>query len=138
VARGATAERLSLRSLGRVYAAGAGLLVLVIAYLLIGTQATQTSYELDRQKDQNTQLAAEQDDLRAQDARMHTQAGVAQSAAAAGLQRSNSLKYVRYQPVALDLGAPIGPGRPADTPLWQRALAAIAGGPVQNAQAAAR
>ena len=138
VAGGATAERLGLPSMARVYAAAAGLLVLVVAYLVIGTQATQTSYDLDRLKDQNAQLAAEQDDLRARDARMHTQAGVAQAAATAGLQHSNSPMYVGSQPVALDLGAPIGPARPVDTPLWQRALAAIVGGPVQDAQAAGR
>jgi hypothetical protein len=138
VASSAAADRLGLSSFGRVYAAAAALLVLVVAYLLIGTQATQTSYELDRLKDQNTQLVAEQADLRAKDARIHTQAGVAQSAASAGLQRGNSLQYVGYQPVALDLNAPIGPARPEDTPLWQRALAAIVGGTARDAQAAGR
>ena len=136
VASGATADRLGLASFGRVYLAGVALLGLIVAYLLIGTQATQTSYELDNLKNQNTQLMAEQTDLRAQDARIHTQAGVAQSAAAAGLQRGNSLQYVSYQPVALDLSAPIGPARPEDTPLWQRALAAIVGGTARDAQAA--
>ena len=138
VANSAAAERLRLSSYGRVYAAGIGLLAIVIAYLLVGTQTTQTSYDLDRLKDQNAQLVAEQDELRAQDARMHTQAGVAQAAAAAGLQHSNSHQYVGYQPVALDLGAPIGPARPEDTPLWQRALAMIVGGTARDAQAAGR
>jgi hypothetical protein len=138
VANSAAAERLGLSSFGRVYAAGVVLLAIVLAYLLVGTQTTQTSYELDRLKDQNTQLVAEQDDLRAQDARMHTQAGVAQAATAAGLQHNNSLKYVGYQPVALDLGAPIGPARQEDSPLWQRALAAIVGGTARDAQAAGR
>jgi hypothetical protein len=136
VANSPTAERFGLSSFGRVYAGAAALLVLVVAYLLVGTQATQTSYELDRLKDRNTQLVAEQADLRAQDARIHTQAGVAQSAATAGLQRGNSLQYVGYQPVALNLSAPIGPARPEDTPLWQRALAAIVGGTARDAQAA--
>ena len=135
VANGAAADRLKLSSFGRVYAAGAALLVLVVAYLLIGTQATQTSYELDRLKDQNAQLLNEQADLRAQDSRIHTQAGVAQSAASAGLQRGNSLQYVGYQPVVLNLNAPIGPDRPEDSPLWQRALAAIVGGTARDAQA---
>ena len=138
VANSAAAERLGLASFGRVYAAAAGLLVLVLAYLLVGTQATQTSYDLDRLRDQNAQLVADQNELRAQDARMHTQAGVAQSAASAGLQHSNSLKYVGYQPVALNLDAPIGPARREDTPLWQRALAAIVGGTARDAQAAGR
>jgi hypothetical protein len=136
IAGSATAGRLGLPSLGRAYAAAAGLLVVVIAYLVVGTQATQTSYELDRLKDEHAQLLAEQDQLRYQDARMHTQAGVAQSAAAAGLQHGNVPRYAGYQPVALDLRAPIGPGRAEDTPLWQRALAAIVGGPVREALAA--
>ena len=123
----AAAERLGLRSLTRVYMAAAGLLVLMIAYLMVGTQATQTSYELDRLRDQNAQLLAQQGELRAQDARMHTQAGVAQSAASAGLQHDNQVQYVGYQPVALDLTTPIGPSRPDDTPLWQRVVAAITG-----------
>jgi hypothetical protein len=127
VAGGAAVERLGLSSLARVYAAGAGLLVLIIAYLMLSAQATQTSYELDQLKDQNTQLTAEQGELRAQDARMHTEAGVAESAASAGLQRGNSLQYVTYQPVPLDLSAPIGPSRPDDVPLWQRALALVTG-----------
>ena len=136
VASGATADRLGLSSFGRVYMAAAALLGLIVAYLLIGTQATQTSYELDNLKTENTQLIAERTDLRATDARIHTQAGVAQSAAAAGLQRGNSLQYVGYQPVALNLSAPIGPARPESTPLWQRALAAIVGGTARDAQAA--
>ena len=135
-AGGRAAERLRLSSLGRVYTAALALLALVIVYLVVSTQATQTSYEVDRLRDQNSQLLAEQGALRAQDAGMHTQAGVAQAAAAAGLQHDNSLKYVRYQPVALDLGAPIGPARPEDTPLWQRAVAAVVGGPARDSQAA--
>jgi hypothetical protein len=138
VANGAAAERLGLPSFGRVYAAATVLLVLVVAYLLVGTQATQTSYQLDQLREQNGQLAAEQADLRAQDARIHTQAGVAQSAASAGLQRGNPHQYVSYQPVALNLAAPIGPARPEDTPLWQRALAAIVGSTARDAQAAGR
>ena len=138
MANSTTAERLGLASFGRVYAAATALLVLVICYLLVGTQATQTSYELDRLKDQNTQLAAQQHDLRAQDTRIHTQAGVAQSATAAGLQHNNSLKYVGYQPVAIDLNAPIGPSRTDDAPLWRRAVAAMVGGTARDAQAAGR
>jgi len=136
VANRAAAERLGLSSFARVYAAGAVLVVLLVAYLLVGTQTTQTSYQLDQLRDKNARLVAEQADLRAQDARIHTQAGVAQSAAAAGLQRGNAHQYVGYQPVALNLAAPIGPARPEDTPLWQRALAAIVGTTAGDAQAA--
>ncbi len=137
-AAGATAGRLGLPSLTRATLAAGGLLVIVIAYLVVGTQATQTSYELDRLRDRNGQLQAEQDQLRYQDARMHTQAGIAQAAAGAGLQHGNAPRYARYQPVALDLSAPIGPDRPDDTPLWQRGLAAIVGGSARDAPAAGR
>jgi hypothetical protein len=136
VADGTAAGRLRLSSYRRVYAAAAALLAVVIAYLAVSAQVTQTSYDLDRLRDQRTQLVAEQDDLRAQDARMHTQAGVSQAAASLGMQHGNRLQYVRSQPVALDLGAPIGPARPDDSPLWQRALAAVFGGTARDAQAA--
>jgi hypothetical protein len=136
VAGGVNVERLNLSSYGRTYAAAAGLLVLVIGYLLVGTQVTQTSYELDSLKDRNTQLVADQGELRAQDARIHTEAGVAQSAASAGLQRGAVARYVGYQPAALDLQAPIGPVRQDDTPLWQRALAFLVGGTAREAEAA--
>jgi hypothetical protein len=135
-ARDAAAERLGLTSYGRVYAAAVALLAVIIAYLVVSAQTTQTSYEVDRLKDQNAQLVAQQDELRAEDSRAHTQAGVAQAAAAAGLQHTNAHQYVRSQPVALDLSAAIGPARPQDTPLWQRALAAIIGGTARDAQAA--
>jgi hypothetical protein len=124
-AAGATAGRLRLPSFTHASLAAGGLLALVIAYLLVGTQATQTSYELDSLRARNGQLQAEQDQLRYQDARMRSQAGVAQAAASAGLQHGNPPRYVRAQPVQVDLTAPIGPDRPDDTPLWQRALAAI-------------
>jgi hypothetical protein len=132
----ATAGRLGLHSFARASVAAGALLLVVIGYLVVGTQATQTSYELDRLRDQNAQLQAEQDQLRYQDARMHTQSGIASAAAAAGLQHGNTPRYARYQPVALDLSAPIGPDRPDDTPLWQRAVAAITGSGARDAQAA--
>lgn len=130
-------ERLRLSSFARTYAAAAALLTVACAYLIVTAQATQTSYELDQLKAQNTQLLAEQDQLRYQDARMHTSAGVASAAAAAGLQHGNAPHYVTEQPVALDLGAPIGPERPADSTAWQRAVAALTGGdPTGGARAA--
>jgi cell division protein FtsL len=138
VANSAAAERLALTSFARAYLAAGGLLVLAIAYLVVSAQATQTSYQLDNLKSQNTQLLAEQDQLRYDDARMHTPAGVAAAAAAAGMQHTNLPHYAGYQPVAVNLDAPIGPARPADTPPWQRALAAIASGVAKDAQAAGR
>jgi hypothetical protein len=133
-----TAGRLGLAASPRAAAAAGGLLVLVIAYLLVGTQATQTSYEVDALRDRNAQLRADQGQLRYQDERMHTQARIAESATGAGLQHGNQPRYAGYQPVAIDLAAPIGPERPADTPLWQRAVAALIGGSARDAQAAGR
>lgn len=122
-----TAERLRVSSLTRVYLAAVALLALIIVYLVVGAQTTQTSYELDHLKSQNAALQAEQGQLRYQDASVHTRAGIAQSASATGLQLTNQATYVRYQPASIDLSAPIGPTRPADTPLWQRILAGLTG-----------
>ncbi|HKF78215.1 MAG TPA: hypothetical protein VKF59_18885 [Candidatus Dormibacteraeota bacterium] len=133
---GAPAAR-RLSSFARTYAAAGALLVVAIGYLAVASQATQTSYELDRLKDQNAQLLAEQDQLRYEDARAHTSAGVAQAAAAAGLEHGTRARYVTYQPVALDLGAPVGPARPPEAAPWQRVLAALTGaGPAGEARAA--
>lgn len=128
IADSPAARRLRLSTFARVYAAAAVVLLLAVAYLVVAAQATQSSYELSRLKDQNGQLQAEQDQLRYNLAATHTPARVEQSAAAAGLQRSNQPRYVRYQPVAVDLNAPTGPERPDEGPLWQRALAAVFGG----------
>jgi cell division protein FtsL len=122
------AWRLQLSAFARVYAAAAVVLLLAIAYLVVAAQATQYSYELSKLKDQNAQLRAEQDQLRYTMAAQHTPARVEQEAAAAGLQRSNQLKYVSNQPVAIDLGAPLGPEPSQRDPLWQQALAAVFGG----------
>lgn len=131
-------ERLGLSSFAGTYAVAGALLVLVIAYMVVGAEATQTSYEFDRLREQNAQLLAEQDQLRYQNASLHTRAGIAQAAAAAGLRHTDLPKSVGYQPLALDLSAPIGPDRPEEAPLWQRALAAIVGSTAKDAQAAGR
>jgi cell division protein FtsL len=128
IAASPAARRLRLSAFARVYAAAAVVLLLAIAYLAVVAQATQSSYELSRLKDQNAQLRAEQDQLRYSIAALHTPARVEQEAAAAGLQRTNQPKYVAYQPIAVDLNAPTGPTRPVEAPLWQRALAALLGG----------
>ena len=128
IAASPAARRLQLSTFARVYAAAGVVLLLAIAYLVVAAQATQSSYELSRLKDQNAQLRAEQDQLRYSMAAEHTPARVEQEAAAAGLQRSNQLKYVSYQPVVVDLSAPLGPDRPVQGPLWKQAIAAVFGG----------
>jgi cell division protein FtsL len=128
IAASPAARRLQLSTFARVYAAAGVVLMLAIAYLVVAAQATQSSYELSRLKDQNAQLRAEQDQLRYSMAAQHTPARVEQEAAAAGLQRSNQLKYVSYQPVVVDLSAPLGPDQPVQGPLWRQAIAAVFGG----------
>jgi cell division protein FtsL len=136
-ASGAAVDRFRVRSYARAYLAAAALMVLAIVYLAVSAQATQTSYDLNRLKEQSAQMQAEQDQLRYQDARMHTPAGVQRAATAAGMQRAAAARYAGPPPVTIDLDAPIGPGRPADTPLWQQAVAFLTGG-VRDAQAAGR
>jgi hypothetical protein len=138
VADSPAARRLGVTSFPRVYAAGVALMTLVITYLVMTAQATQTSYDVDGLKRQNTQLHAQQEQLRYQAIRMRTPAGVQTAATAAGMQRSNRAQYAAAQPVAIDLSAPIGPPRPTDEPLWQRALAFLSGGAPRDAQAAGR
>jgi len=128
IAASPAARRLQLSTFARVYAAAGVVLLLAIAFLVVAAQATQSSYELTKLKDQNAQLRAEQDQLRYSMAAQHTPARVEQEAAAAGLQRSNQLKYVSYQPVVVDLSAPLGPDRPVQGPLWRQAIAAVFGG----------
>ncbi len=132
------ARRLRLSSFARVYLVAGALLFLAVAYLVVGAQLTQTSYELSRLQQQQADLSATQDQLRYQAASMHTPARVEQAATTAGLQRTSPAGYPAYQPVAIDLGAAIGAGRPDDSPLWQRTLAAVLGGTTRDALASDR
>lgn len=131
-------ERLGLSSFARLSVAAGALLALAIGYLLVGAQATQSTYELTRLRQQNAQLQAEQEQLRYQAASAHTPAHVEQAAHAAGLQQAQRTTSVGAQPVALDLEAPIGPGRTDESPLWQRTLASVFGGVARTAFAADR
>jgi hypothetical protein len=127
IATTAAAQRLRLSLFARVYAASAVLLVLAIAYLVVAAQATQSAYVLSQLKDQNARLQAEQQSLRYQSASLHGPAQTAQEAAATGMQRTANYVTVSPQPVALDLQRPIGPAEPENSPVWQRALAAVLG-----------
>ncbi len=138
IAGSAAARRLRLSALARVYLAAGVVLSLAVAYLGVGVQLTQTSYELSRLQQQQADLTAAQNQLHYQAAAMHTPARVEQAASTAGLQRTAPAGYPTYQPVALDLGAAIGAGRPDDSPLWQRTLAAALGGTTKEALATDR
>ena len=125
IASTAAAQRLRLSLFARVYAVSAVLLALAIAYLVVAAQATQNAYVLSQLKDQNARLQAEQESLRYQSASLHGPAQTAQEAAATGMQRTSNYTTVSSQPVAIDLQKPIGPDKPDDSPVWQRALAAL-------------
>jgi len=124
----AAAARLRLSAFGRLYLLTAAVLAVVLGYLVVAGQATQSSYELSTLQRQRAELRAEQDQLRYQAMTMRTPARIDQEAAQAGLQRTLPAKYVAYQPVAIDLAAPTGADLPDASPLWQRALAAVIGG----------
>jgi cell division protein FtsL len=122
------AERLRLSAFGRIYFAAAVVILLGIAYLLLASQVTQSSYELNRLRADQAQLRAEQDQLKLKQASLRTPARVDQAAAAAGLQPGTAGEYVGYKPVAIDITAPIGQNAPDEQPAWQRALAALMNG----------
>jgi siroheme synthase len=125
VAGAAASERLHLNVLGHAYfLVGAGLVVLLF-YLAIAAQITQSSYEIARLQDQQRQLIAEQDQLRYQEVTMRAPAQVQQQATQSGMVRVVPSRYVAGDQVAIDLAAPVG-NPPADTtPLWMRAVAFI-------------
>jgi hypothetical protein len=97
----------------------------VLFYLALAAQITQSSYEIARLQSQQSQLLAEQDQLRYQEVTQHAPAQVEQSAAQSGMQLKTPNKYLVSQPVAIDLQAPIGAAPSDSTPLWQRMVAAV-------------
>ena len=99
---------------------------MALCYLVVAAQMTQTSYEMNRLRSQQTELRAEQDQLRYQGVQLHTPSRIAQSAAVAGLApASTPVKYLGYQPVAIDLASPAGDPAPDRSALWQRAVAGL-------------
>jgi hypothetical protein len=125
VAGAVAQERLRVNVFGHAYL-GVGVVVIgLLFYLAIAAQITQASYEISRLQDQQTQLLAEQDQLRYQEVTMHAPAQVQQQAAQSGMQRVVPSNYVQGQQVAVDLTAPVGASAADATPLWERAVAAI-------------
>jgi uncharacterized protein YfaA (DUF2138 family) len=111
----------------RLYLGVATLVTVLVAYVVVGSQVTQTSYELARLQNQQAALQAEQGQLRYAEANLRTPAQVQHDAQSAGLQQVPPTKYVGFQPVAIDLQAPTGAGPVDDQPLWQRAVAGLLG-----------
>lgn len=111
--------------LGRAYFGVGAVVVGLLFYLAIAAQITQSSYDIARLQEQQRQLIAEQDQLRYQEVTAHAPAQVQQQAAQSGMQRVVPSSYVQGQQVAVDLTAPVGASATDDTPLWQRAMAAV-------------
>lgn len=125
LATGALSRKLRLGNLGRLYLAGGVVIVLLILYVSLAAQVTQTSYEITRLKAQQSDLLAQQEQLRYTEVNLQAPGQVQQDASKAGMQRGAAARYVQYQPVAVDLAARPGEGVPDRTPVWQRALAAV-------------
>lgn len=111
----------------RLYFGVALVVTVLVSYLVIAAHVTQTSYELARLQNRQAELQAEQGQLRLQEADAHTPAQVEHDAQSAGLQRQPPKGYATYQASAINLDAPIGPNGSTEHPLWQDAVATIAG-----------
>jgi hypothetical protein len=125
VASNVAAERLHLNAFGHAYLGLGAVVIGVLFYLALAAQITQSSYEIARLQAQQSQLLAEEDQLRYQEVTQHAPAQVEQSASQSGMQLKAPNKYVVSQPVAIDLQAPIGASPSDSTPLWQRMVAAV-------------
>ena len=125
MASSAAADRLHLNAFGHAYLGLGAVLICVLFYLALAAQITQSSYEIARLRDQQSQLLAEQDQLRYQEVTQHAPAQVQQAAVQSGMERTSPTKYVSNRAVAIDLQAPIGAPPTDSTPLWQRMVAAV-------------
>jgi len=126
VASATASERLRLNTFGHAYVVVGLLLGAILVYLVLAAQVTQASYDITRLQDQQRQLLAEQDQLRYQEVTLHAPAQIEQQAAQSGMQRVPPVNYIPSQPVAIDLQAPIGAPPTDSTPLWLKAVAALA------------
>ena len=125
VASSVASERLHLNAFGHAYLGLGAVLLCGLFYLALAAQITQSSYEITRLQDQQSQLLAEQDQLRYQEVTLHAPAQVQQQAAQSGMQRAAPSTYVAGQPVAIDLQAPVGAPASDSTPLWQQMMAGV-------------
>ncbi|TMD98294.1 MAG: hypothetical protein E6I72_03545 [Chloroflexi bacterium] len=140
VAGAVAAERLRLNLFGHAYMAVGAVVIVLLFYLAIAAQITQSSYDITRLQDQQRQLVAEQDQLRYQEVTLHAPAQVQQQAAQSGMQRVVPSRYVQGNEVAIDLTTPVGEGPPDTTPLWLRAVALVVNsvGGTRDVQAASK
>ncbi|GAC1655160.1 MAG: hypothetical protein NVS9B1_07700 [Candidatus Dormibacteraceae bacterium] len=116
--------RARVGAFSRAYILIGAVLAVGLLYLVQAAGATQASYEIGRLQAQQSDLLAEQDHLRYQEASRISPAQVETEAAAANLIRPRPYKYVQYSDSGVLLDVP-GPAAPDQTPLWARALAAV-------------
>ena len=118
----AVARRLD-RSAG-YYAAGLVVLTLLVLYLLQAAQVTAAGYRIERLQSQQTDLLAEQAQLRYEEASLQAPSRVQSEAASTGMQRVAPVGYVQYRGIALDLStqADATVGSP---PIWAKLLAGL-------------
>lgn len=122
------AARLRASKHARLYCGVAFGVAVLVAYLVLAAQVTQTSYQLAQLQNQQAQLLAEQAQLQYAEADLHTPAEVDHAAQQAGLRQKTASGYLGGQVAAIDLEAPIGPAPADSVPRWERAVAAILGG----------
>jgi hypothetical protein len=113
---------------GPVVRIGAGLLTLLLLltlYLVLAAQTTAASYQIQQLQMRQQQQQAELEQWRYQVARLQGPASVDAAAAAGGLQRVPATAYLTYQPINLNLSAPIGKPLPDTSAIWQRGMLAL-------------
>lgn len=109
----------------RLYAAGAVLLVLVLLYLIQSAQVTAQSYRIEQLTGQQQSLAAEQSQLRYEEASLQAPSRVQSEASRTGMQRAAPAAYVPFKAVAVNLLAPVDAPPANEQPLWTRIVAAF-------------
>lgn len=131
--------RFRFTTFGRVYLLLAAVVGASLLYLVQAAGATQASYEIGRQQDQQQSLLAEQQNLKFQEASLKSPAQIEAEAAQASLTRPQPYRYVQYHDSGVALDTPPPPA-PDQSPLWERALAALGRGVTggQDAYAAGR
>ena len=109
----------------RLYAAGAALLVLVLLYLVQAAQVTAQSYRIEQLQSQQQSLAAEQSQLRFEEASLQAPSRVQADASRTGMLRAAPTGYVPFKAVAVNLLSPVDAPPANEQPLWTRLLAAF-------------
>jgi cell division protein FtsL len=109
----------------RIYAAAAALLVAVLLYLVQAAQVTAQSYRIEQLQGQQQSLAAEQAQLRYEEASLQAPARVQSEASRTGMQRAAPTAYVPFKAVAVNLLAPVDAPAANERPLWTRLLASF-------------